>query len=80
MTWNLSQGGMQIDGGTLNVGETVRLLFRLPTSNTLLDVTGSVVWNGIKRQGIRFTHMNPQHEQAIRNFISEVETPDWAGK
>lgn len=78
MTWNLSQGGMQIDGGTLQIGETVRLLFRLPTSNALLDVVGSVVWNGTKRQGIRFTHMSSQHEQAIRDFIAEVETPEWA--
>jgi CheY-like chemotaxis protein len=80
VTWNLSQGGMQIDAGNLKTDEAVRLSFRLPTSGTLVDAIGSVVWVGVKRQGIRFTHLSPQHEKAVRDYIAEVETPDWAAK
>jgi hypothetical protein len=31
---------------------------------------------GEKRQGIRFEHLGPKHEKAIRDFIAEVETED----
>jgi CheY-like chemotaxis protein len=80
VTWNLSQGGMQIDAGNLKSGETVRVSFRLPTSGTLVDAMGVVAWCGEKRQGVRFTHVSAQHEQAIRDYIAEVETPDWIVK
>ena len=76
VTWNLSQGGIQVDVGQLKPGESVRLTFRLPSSSTLIDALGAVVWVGEKRQGIRFEHLNPKHEQAIRDFITEVEAQD----
>jgi CheY-like chemotaxis protein len=80
VTWNLSQGGIQIDASHLKSGDAVRLSFRLPVSSVLVDAIGAVAWVGEKRQGIRFTHLSPQHEQAIRTFISEVERPDWTAK
>jgi DNA-binding response OmpR family regulator len=76
MTWNLSQGGIQVDVGQLKPGESVRLSFRLPSSSTLVDATGAVVWVGEKRQGLRFDHISAKHEQAIRDFIAEVEAQD----
>jgi CheY-like chemotaxis protein len=76
VTWNLSQGGIQVDVGQLKPGDPVRLSFRLRSSATLVDATGSVVWVGEKRQGIRFEHLNPKHEQAIRDFITEVEAQE----
>jgi len=76
VTWNLSQGGMQVEAEGLKPGQTVRVSFRLPSSGTLVDATGAVVWVGEKRQGIQFEHINPKHTQAIRDFIAEVENLD----
>jgi CheY-like chemotaxis protein len=76
VTWNLSQGGMQVDIAGLKAGEAVRVSFRLPSSGALVDAPGSVVWVNEKRQGIRFEHVGAKHEQAIREFITEVEAQD----
>jgi CheY-like chemotaxis protein len=76
ITWNLSQGGIQIDVGELKMGSSIRLSFRLPSSATLIDATGTVVWSTEKRQGIKFEHLSPKNEQAIREFIAEIETQD----
>jgi CheY-like chemotaxis protein len=76
VTWNLSQGGIQVDVGSLKPGQSVRLSFRLPQSGTLVEATGAVVWVGEKRQGIRFEHLGPKHEKAIRDFIAEVEAQE----
>lgn len=73
-SWNLSQGGMQIEVEGLKVGQDVRLSFRLPSSNTLIDATGNVIWVGETRQGIRFG--NVKGDQEIRNFIAEIEAVD----
>jgi CheY-like chemotaxis protein len=73
MTWNLSQGGIQVEASGLQPGDAVQLSFRLPVSHTDVIVTGSVVWANDTRQGIRFTKVNEQSQQAIRGFISEVE-------
>jgi CheY-like chemotaxis protein len=76
VTWNLSQGGIQVEVGNLKPGVSVRLSFRLPSSATLIDAMGVVVWVGETRQGIRFERISPKHEQAIRDFIAEVEAQD----
>jgi c-di-GMP-binding flagellar brake protein YcgR len=76
VTWNLSQGGIQVDVGQLQAGEPVRVSFRLPVSATLIDAMGTVVWGTEKRQGIKFEHLNHKNERAIRDFIAEVEAQD----
>jgi CheY-like chemotaxis protein len=76
LTWNMSQGGIQVDITGLNPGDNVRLSFRLPGSGTMVDATGSVVWVNERRQGIRFERLNPKQEQTIRDFITEVETQE----
>jgi CheY-like chemotaxis protein len=74
MTWNLSQGGVQVDADNLKPGQHIRLSFRLPSSGTLVDATGNVIWVSEKRQGIKFDHV--KNLQAVRDFISEVEALD----
>jgi uncharacterized protein (TIGR02266 family) len=73
VTWNISQGGMQVQADDLQSGEAVRLSFRLPISRIDIDVAGVVVWAKETRQGIRFTKLSEQNEQSIRDFITEVE-------
>lgn len=73
-TWNLSQGGMQLEVADLKRGETVRLSFRLPSSTVLIDAEAIVVWTTADRQGIRFTRMSAQNQEAIVEFIAQTET------
>jgi CheY-like chemotaxis protein len=73
VTWNLSQGGMQVEAGNLNMGEKVGLSFRLPVSDVAIEVVGTVVWAGEKRQGIQFTEVSTQNQQSIREFVAAVE-------
>jgi len=74
-TWNLSQGGIQVEAGNLKPGETVRVSFRLPTSAVVIDTSGTVAWANETRQGIQFVKLSDQHQVAIREFICQVETP-----
>jgi len=72
-TWNLSQGGIQIEVGNLNDADSVRLSFTLPGSANPIETFGVVAWAKNDRQGIHFTQMSLQHQQEIRNFISQLE-------
>jgi CheY-like chemotaxis protein len=74
-TWNLSQGGMQVEAGNLKPGETVRVVFQLPGSGVEIDASGTVVWTSETRQGIQFAKISNQNLDAIRTFISQVEEP-----
>jgi CheY-like chemotaxis protein len=73
VTWNLSQGGMQVEAGGLQPRDAVRVSFRLPVSGASLEAAGTVVWTKENRQGIQFTNVSPQNDQSIRQFIAEVE-------
>jgi CheY-like chemotaxis protein len=73
ISWNLSQGGMQIEAGDLHIKDTVRLSFRLPVSGVSIDVTGTVAWADENRQGVQFTTLSPPTQQAIRKYIDAVE-------
>lgn len=72
-TWNLSQGGMQVEVNDLHPGESVRVSFRLPSSITTIDVFGTVVWTKPDRQGIKFTKITNQNQEEVRKFITQVE-------
>src|SRR6202049_4611494 len=65
VTWNLSQGGMQVEVGDLQPRDTVRLSFRLPVSGLSLEAAGTVLWAKENRQGIQFTKLSTQNEQSI---------------
>ena len=73
ITWNLSQGGIQVEAGGLQPNDPVRVLFQFPVSGVRLEAMGTVVWAKENRQGVRFTNMTPENEQSIRKFIAEVE-------
>jgi DNA-binding response OmpR family regulator len=73
VTWNLSQGGIQVEVGDLQPGTAVRLSFRLPVSGTAINADGVVVWADNRRQGIQFTKVSAQNQQSIRDFIAAVE-------
>jgi c-di-GMP-binding flagellar brake protein YcgR len=73
VTWNLSQGGMQVEAVGLQPKDTVRVSFQWPASGAALEAVGTVVWVKETRQGIQFTNVSPKHEQSIREFIAAVE-------
>jgi CheY-like chemotaxis protein len=73
MTWNLSQGGMQVEASDLQSKDTVRLSFRLPVSGVSIDAMGTVAWADERRQGIQFTTLSTPAQQSIRKYIAEVE-------
>jgi CheY-like chemotaxis protein len=73
VSWNLSQGGMQVEVGDLKPKDAVRLSFQLPVSGVVIDVTGVVVWGNASRQGIQFTSVSAQSQRSILRFIAEVE-------
>jgi CheY-like chemotaxis protein len=74
-TWNLSQGGMQLEVEGVQPGETVRVSFRLPSSNVVIDASATVVWAKNDRQGVLFSRVGPQQQEEIRQFIVRAERP-----
>jgi CheY-like chemotaxis protein len=72
MTWNLSQGGVQVEAPNLKSGDAVRISFRLPVSEVAIEAAGTVAWASENRQGIRFTNVNAKYQEAIRAFVEEV--------
>lgn len=73
VSWNLSQGGMQVEVGDLKPKDTVRLSFQLPVSGVAIDAAGVVVWEKASRQGIQFTNVSPQSQESICQFMADVE-------
>jgi hypothetical protein len=71
VSWNLSQGGMQVEVSDLKPKEAVQLSFRLPVSGVAVDVVGAVAWGEEKRHGIQFTYMGAQSQQSILQYIAE---------
>lgn len=71
VSWNLSQGGMQVEVSGLKPKEVVQLFFRLPVSGVAVDVGGAVAWGEEKRHGIQFTNMGEQSERSILQYIAE---------
>jgi CheY-like chemotaxis protein len=72
-TWNLSQGGMQIEATGLQAKDIVHVSFRLPPADALVEAFGVVIWTKDCRQGIQFTKMSAQSVAALREFIAEGE-------
>jgi c-di-GMP-binding flagellar brake protein YcgR len=72
-SWNLSQGGMQVEVDGLKPRDAVRLSFKLPVSGVVIDAAGVVVWAKESRQGIQFTAVSAQSQQSIRQFMAEIE-------
>jgi c-di-GMP-binding flagellar brake protein YcgR len=73
VSWNLSQGGMQVEVDGLRPQDPVKLSFRLPVSGEDLEPAGTVLWTKEERQGIQFTKVSEQNQKTIRRFIDSVE-------
>jgi DNA-binding response OmpR family regulator len=71
-SWNLSQGGMQLEVEDLTPGDTVQLSFTLPQPPLGIEATAVVIWIKDERQGIQFIKMSVQHQEIVRNFIAQV--------
>ena len=76
VSWNLSQGGMQVEVGQLPPTETIRVSFRIPVSDKAIDAAGVVVWSKETRQGIQFTSVSADDREAIGEFVDSVEKLD----
>ena len=74
--WNLSLGGIQVEIGSLQPADSVKLSFRLPESGIVIDAVGTIVWAKEQRQGIQFTKISPKNQQAIQEIIAEAEKLD----
>ncbi len=72
-TWNLSEGGLQVEVAGLRTGEAVELHLGLPGSPVVIDASGTVVWVKENREGIQFTKINSLCQEQIRDFIAQVE-------
>jgi CheY-like chemotaxis protein len=72
-SWNISQGGMQVEVDSLQANDTVRLSLKLPESAVSIEAVGRVVWRKDHRQGIQFTKMTSTVQEEIKNFIGQTE-------
>ena len=70
LTWNISQGGIQLEVAGLKLGDTVRMSFILPQLATVIKAQGVVVWAQGGRQGFYFTEMSVEHQETVRTYIS----------
>jgi CheY-like chemotaxis protein len=73
VSWNLSQGGIQVEAEGLQPRQHLQIAFRLPASDTAIEAAGVVAWAGENRQGIQFTNVSSQSQQAICDFVAAVE-------
>src|SRR6202795_200534 len=73
LSWELSQGGILVEVGGLQLKDSVRLSFRIPASGAAIEAGGTVVWAKQERQGIQFTNVSAKSQELIRQFISEVD-------
>ena len=73
-SWNISQGGIQVEVDSLQASDTVRLSLKLPESGVGIDAVGKVVWTKDNRQGIQFTKLSPKIQEEIKKFIGQTES------
>lgn len=72
-TWNISNGGIQVEVDSLSAHDVVRISIKLPKSPVVIDAIGEVVWIKNGRQGIRFTKVDPKNQENIQRFIEQIE-------
>jgi len=72
-TWNLGQGGIQVEVDSLRPGDKVRLSLTLPKPEVAVDAFGEVIWAKEKRQGIGFTKVSEENQQLIQSYIDQIE-------
>lgn len=70
LVWNISNGGIQLEVAGLKLGDTVGMSFIIPQPAMVIKAQGSVVWAQEGRQGLYFTEMSLESQEAIRAYIS----------
>ena len=71
VTRNISETGIGVELPELRKRANVRLEFRLPGSDSMIDATGAVIWVSGKRNGIKFKYVGEQSQKSLRQFIQE---------
>jgi PilZ domain len=74
VTWNVSESRIQVELLELKTRAKLQLTFRLPVSQAIIDVLGSVVWHSDRRHGIKFKYLGEQSRESLRNFIEDRQT------
>lgn len=69
LTWNISQGGIQLEIAGLKLGDTVPMSFILPQPATVIKAEGLVAWTQEGRQGLYFTEMGVECQETVRSYI-----------
>jgi len=72
LTWNISQGGIQVEVAGLQQGDTFAMSFILPDPATIIKAEGVVVWVQEERQGVYFTGLGVEAQERIRNFVARA--------
>jgi len=63
VTWNISQGGIQLEVSGLQRGDTIRMSFLLPQPAAAIKAQGVVVWAQEERQGLYLTEMSTEDQE-----------------
>ena len=72
-SWNISQGGILLEGAHLHPGDQVRLSFRLPSTTFTINALGKVVRvDGRQRRGVQFVHVDDAGRNAIRELVDRL--------
>ena len=72
-TWNISQGGIQVETPELRKKANVQLTFRLPHSDTIIEAMGAVVWVSGKRNRIKFKQVGTRSQDLIRHLNMRLD-------
>jgi CheY-like chemotaxis protein len=72
VTWNISQGGIQLEVFGLQKGDQLEMSFLLPNPATIVQCEGVIVWQQEERQGAYFTSMSLEAQDEIRDFVNRA--------
>jgi len=72
LTWNISQGGIQLEVAGLQQGDTIAMSFILPDPATLIKAEGVIIWVQEERQGVYFTGLSIDAQERIGNFVTRA--------
>ncbi|HSS98445.1 MAG TPA: response regulator [Terriglobales bacterium] len=71
ITWNISQGGIQVEVYGLHKGDNIRLSLLLPQPTVVISAQEVVVWSQDERLGLYFTEMSLEDQEALRTYIKK---------
>ena len=69
LIWNISQGGIQLEVASLELGDTVRISFILPQPAAVIKAEGVAVWAQGGRQGLYFSEMSVENQEMVRAYV-----------